>query len=106
MTFASFKESATTSEIEMTATLELKYKERENIEGKYTDVWYLLKCYHGKSTRRVTRKKKSEDELIQQKVEMEEEAKKAALMECFRERLGFTEFNDMVFDELHRPMNV
>ena len=35
---------------------------------------------------------------------MENEAKNAALMECFRDHLGFTEFNDLAFDELHRPL--
>ena len=78
----------------MKATLVLK---------SFDDGWVSEKCYHGKSTRRVTRK--SEDELIHQKIEMEEEAKKAALMECFKECFGFTEFKDLVFDELRRPMN-
>ena len=35
---------------------------------------------------------------------MEKEAKKVALMEFFKERFGFTEFNDLCVDELHRPM--
>ena len=91
-------ESASRSEIEITVTLVLKYYNQVN-------EWKVISSYQGKSTRRVTRKQKSEDELTQEKVEMKEEAKKAALMECFRERFGFTEFNDMVFDELHRPMN-
>ena len=51
-------------------------------------------------------RKLTADELIRQKIEMEEEAKEAALMECFREHFGFTEFNDLVYDELHRPMKL
>ena len=98
MSFDKPLESASRSEIEITVTLVLKYYNQVN-------EWKVISSYQGKSTRRVTRKQKSEDELTQEKVEMKEEAKKAALMECFRERFGFTEFNDMVFDELHRPMN-
>ena len=94
-------ESATISEVETTVTLELKCKLHD-----YHRTLKLIKCYHGKSTRPVTRKQKSENELIDQKIEMEEEAKKAALMECFKEHLGFTEFNDLVFGELHRPLKV
>ena len=61
------------------------------------------KAYHGKSTRPMnsfprTGLPKNERE------KMEKEAKKAALMEFFKERFGFTEFNDLCVDELHRPM--
>ena len=84
--------SATISEVKITVTLEVKCK--------LNDYHY----YYGKSTRPVTRKQKSEDELIHQRMEMEKEAKKAALMECFKKHLGFTEFNDLVYDELHRPL--
>ena len=94
-------ESETISEIEISSTLELKRHEFDYERGEMARK--IIKCYHGKSTRRVTRK--SEDELIHQKIEMEEEAKKAALMECFKECFGFTEFKDLVFDELRRPMN-
>ena len=37
---------------------------------------------------------------------MEKEAKKAALMELFKKRFGFTEFNDLCLDELHRPIDI
>ena len=84
--------SATISEVKITVTLEVKCK--------LNDYHY----YYGKSTRPVTRRQKSEDELIHQRMEMEAEAKKAALMECFKKHLGFTEFNDLVYDELHRPL--
>ena len=94
-------ESATISEVEITVTLELKCKLHD-----YDRTWKIIKCYHGKSTRPVTRRHKSENELIDQKIEMEEEAKKVALMACFKEQLGFTAFNDLVFDELYRPLKV
>ena len=68
------------------------------------DEWKVKKCYHGRSTRRVTRKQKSEEELAKQREEMTREAKRAALEECFRDRLGFTEFKDIVSDELQRPI--
>ena len=35
---------------------------------------------------------------------MAEEAKKAALMECFRDGLRFTKLNDFVCDELYCPL--
>ena len=89
-------ESETISEMEITATLELKRHEYDF--EKEEMAWRIVKCYHGKSTRPVTRKHT-------QKIEMEEEAKKGALMECFKD-LGFTEFNDLVFDELHRPLKL
>ena len=95
------QEFATISQVGITVTLELKCKLHD-----YDRTPKIIKCYHGKSTRPVTRKQKSENELIEQKIEMEEEAKKAALMACFKEQLGFTEFNDLVFDELHRPLKV
>ena len=73
--------------------------ERGEMAGKIT------KCYHGKSTRSVTGRQTS-DELTRQKIEMEEEAKKDALMKCYREHFGITECNDLVFDELHRPLKL
>ena len=102
------RQSTAISIIEITVTLELKkmvcnYKD----DGYYSGyVWIVENCYYGKSTFRVPAKQNPEEELIKQRAKMTEEAKKAALIECFRERLGFTEFNDMVFDELHRPINV
>ena len=69
------------------------------------DEWKVKKCYRGRSTRRVTKIQNSVEVLRKHKEKMTREAKTAALEECFRERLGFTEFKDMIFDELHRPMN-
>ena len=67
---------------------------------------WKVNCYHGKSTRQVTKKQKSEDVLQKHKAEMTKEAEKAALEEYFRERLGLTEFKDIVCDELGRPIKV
>ena len=39
-----------------------------------------------------------------EKEEMKKEAKKAALMECYKEYFGFTEFNDILVDEIGRPL--
>ena len=64
--------------------------------------YITFKTYHGKSTRplKKTRQPKNEKEI------MEKEAKKAALIEVFRERFGFTEFNDSCVDELGRPIDI
>ena len=98
-------ESETISEMEITANLEHKRHEYDFEKHKF--VCRIVKCYHGKTTRPLTRQQtQSADELIGQKIEMEEEAKKAALMECFRDHFGFTEFNDLVYDELHRPLKL
>ena len=80
------------------ATLQCKYYKN--------DEWKVGKCYHGKSSRQVTRKQNPEGVLHHQKEEMTKEAERAALEKCFRERFGFTEFNDMVIDELNRPINI
>ena len=96
-------ESETISEMEITATLELKRHEFDN--ERHEMAWKIIKCYHGKSTRPVTGNQTS-DELMPQKIMMEEEAKKAALMEYYRDHLGITECNDLVFDELHRPLKL
>ena len=64
------------------------------------------KCYNGKSTRRVTKEEKSEEILQKQREEMKKEAKNAAWKEYFRECLGFTEFKDVVSDEIYRPIKV
>ena len=37
---------------------------------------------------------------------MEKEAKKAALIECFKERFGFNKFDDWCVDELGRYIDV
>ena len=58
-----------------------------------------LKRYEGVSTRtRKKRRPKNEKEI------MEKEAKKAALMEFFKDRFGFTEFKDIFVDDLFRPV--
>ena len=84
--------------VALTATLQCEYYK--------DDEWKVKKRYHGKSTRRVTRKQKPEEVLQQNREEMEQEAERAALEKCFRERFGFTEFNDIVIDELNRPINI
>ena len=91
-------ELVTKSRVELTATLRCEYYK--------DDEWKVKKRYHGKSTRRVTRKQKPEEVLQQNREEMKKEAERAALEKCFRERFGFTEFNDIVIDELCRPINI
>ena len=81
------------SRVDVMVTLQCKYYKN--------DEWKVKKCYHGKSSRRVS-KNQNPDEVLQQN---KKEAERAALEKCFRERLGFTEFNDFVVDELHRPIN-
>ena len=90
------KELVTRSAVEITAVLQSKY----SINGE----WKVIKYYDGKSTRRVTRKQLSGVILLKNKEEMTKEAKRAALEEGFRDRYGLTEFNDMIVDELGRPM--
>ena len=60
----------------------------------------IFKTYLGKSTRPFKKGPMPK----KQKEEMEKEAKKAALMEFFKERFGFTEFNDLNVDEFHRSI--
>ena len=91
-------ELVTKSRVELTAILRCKYCKN--------DEWKVKKSYHGKSTRRVTRKQKPEEVLQKHKGEMTKEAKRDALEKCFRERFGFTEFNEIVIDELNRPIKV
>ena len=85
------------STIEFTATLILT---RYDVYGKIQ----TYKMYHGKSTRSIksskTRRPKNEKE------EMTKEARKAALVECFKDRFGFTEFPDVTVDDFHRPITV
>ena len=95
--------SATIYTIEIEATLELKWISWTNYLNDGS--WTIDKCYHGKSTYKVPTNKNPEEELPKHREKMTKEAQKAALIECFKECLGFTKFNDMVFDELHRPMN-
>ena len=94
------KELLTEYRVELTATLQCEYYNDDD------DEWKVKKRYHGKSTRRLTRKQKPEEVLQQNREEMTKEAEKAAFEKCFRERFGFTEFNDIVIDELNRPINI
>ena len=60
-----------------------------------------FKRYEGVSStlpRKKTRTPKNEKE------RMQKEAKKAALMEFFKDRFGFTEFKDVLVDDLFRPV--
>ena len=90
------KESVTVSAVEITAVLQRK--------RKTSDEWKIIKCYEGKSSRRVTRNQKSEEILQKDKEKMMKEAKRAALEIFFSDQYGFTEFKDMIVDELGRPM--
>ena len=45
-----------------------------------------------------TRRPKNEKE------EMTKEARKAALIECFKDRFGITKFSDISIDDFHRPI--
>ena len=86
-------EERTTDDIdEVNVTLRIrKVDEQRN--------WHTLASWHGKSTRPLKKERPNKE-----KEEMTKEAKKAALIECFKERFGFTEFNDFFIDELHRPI--
>ena len=81
--------------IEFTATLLLTCSDDDGEIQTY-------KTYYGKSTRPIksskTRRPKNEKE------EMTKEARKAALIECFKDRFGFTEFSDITVDDFHRPI--
>ena len=90
-------ETITKSVLEVTAILQMKFF----MNGE----WKVKKCYRGRSTRPVTKIQKSV-EVRKHREKMTKEAKKAALEECFRERLGFSEFKDIVCDELNRPIKV
>ena len=92
------KEQVRGTRVELTATLRCEYFKN--------DEWKVKKCYRGKSTRRVTKKQKPEEVLEQNREEMTKEAERYALEKCFRERVGFTNFNDIVIDELNRPLNI
>ena len=65
-------------------------------------IWTTLESYHGKSTRSLkrTRQPKNEKEI------MEKEAKKAALVEFYKERFGFNKFDDWCVDELGRTIDI
>ena len=85
------KESKTDSAYEAIATFEVT---------TYSDG--IKKRYIGKSTRPVKKTRRPKNE----KKTMAQEAKKAALMEYFKERFGFTNFDDIHRDELHRPIKM
>ena len=80
-------ETGTTIEVNATFRLTLYTKE---------------KAYHGKFTRQfqMTRLSKNEKEMV------EKEAKKAALVEFYKERFGFNKFDDWFADELCRPIDI
>ena len=93
----SVQESKTDDEVVVNVILEFSYH-------AYSDgTWskQILNTYEGKCIRplRRTRRPKNRNE------EMIKEAKKAALMECFKDRFGITEFRDIFIDELHRPQS-
>ena len=91
------KEIKTDATIEVNACLTFH-------DRSYTTI-LKKQAHHGKSTRpmnsfpRIGLPKNEREK-------MEKEAKKAALMEFFKERFGFTEFNDLCLDELHRPIDI
>ena len=62
----------------------------------------IYKIYYGKSTKEIEsrRVRLSKNE----KEEMTKEARKAALIECFKDRFGFTEFSDITVDFFNRPL--
>ena len=55
-----------------------------------------FETYHGKSSRPLKKAENAKEEIE----EMKKEAKKAAMIEFFKERFGFTEFKDLYVDEL------
>ena len=93
------KESKTEDAVVVNVSLRFWYRTFSDNYITYSE--HTLDVYHGKSTRPVkrTRRPKNENE------EMTNEAKKAALMECFKDRFGITEFKDILVDELHRPQS-
>ena len=62
--------------------------------------YIAIKTYHGKSTRSLKKTRQPKKEI------MEKEAKKAALVQCFKERFGFNKFDDWCVDELGRPIEI
>ena len=96
------EENKTETYIELRATLQLYcYSEDYNRDSCRGPI-EMYKYYEGKSTRTIrfkkTRRPKNE------KDEMTKEARKAALMKCFEDRFGFTDFSDILVDEFHRPV--
>ena len=91
-------EKISKSKVEVTAFLQMNYF----MNGK----WNVKMGFCGKSARRVNKNQTSGEVLQKHKAKMKKEAEKAALEKCFRECLGFTQFNDIVCDELNRPIKV
>ena len=89
-------EAKTDTTIDVNASMQI---EKYDYDSK---IRTTLKAYHGKSTRSLkrTRQPKNEKEI------MEKEAKKAALVECYKERFGFNKFDDWCVDELSRPIDI
>ena len=93
-----FAEAETDTENVVNASLRLTDLDDNSLN------WKTFKIYHGKSTRplKKTRRPRSQEE----KNEMKKEAKKAAMMEIFKDRFGFTEFKDLYVDELYRSIDI
>ena len=89
-------EAKTDTTMDVNASMQFKTYDRD------TMIWTTLEAYHGKSTRSLkrTRQPKNEKEI------MEKEAKKAALVQFYKERFGFNKFDDCCVDELCRPIVV
>ena len=89
------EEVRTENTIELIASLRLRCRNANNQLHTY-------KSYIGKSIRPMrsnkTRRPKNEKE------EMKNEARKAALIECFKDRFGITKFSDISIDDFHRPI--
>ena len=95
-----FEATKTGTTIDVDVRFDLRFHDRRD---KTTIV--EVQSYFGRSTRSInsfpkTSLPKNERE------KMEKEAKKAALIEVFRKRLGFTEFNDLCVDELGRVIDI
>ena len=65
-----------------------------------------FRTYEGKSIRPLKKTRRPKEEKENEDKEMKIEAKKAAMIEFFKERFGFTEFKDMYVDELHRSIDI
>ena len=94
------EEAKTDTEIVANASLRLTQLFYSDIHGKKCLSRKTVKTYNGKSTRPLKKTR-----MLKEKEEMTKEAKKAALMEFFKERFGFTEFKDLYADELHRSID-
>ena len=91
-----FVEVNTETQKEVNATMRIdKYDKKSK-----NNITFIT--YHGKSTRplKMTGQPKNEKEI------MEKEAKKTALIEFFKERFGFSKFDDWYVDELGRPIEI